>query len=171
MIQLETARLRIRELDEADAPFLLEVLNEPAFLQNIGDRGVRTVTEAVRYMHERMISRYERDGFGMWRVELAHTAEPIGMCGLIKRDELEDVDLGFAFLERFWRRGFAFEAAAAAMAHGWNVVQLSRLVAIVAAHNTASIRLLEKLRFSYERDIRLMPEGPELSLFAIARPK
>ncbi|MBA3651858.1 MAG: GNAT family N-acetyltransferase [Chthoniobacterales bacterium] len=167
MTTLETTRLRLRPMVEGDAAFLLEVLNEPAFIRNVGDRGVRTVADAAHYLRERITAQYERFGFGMWLVELNKTGEPVGICGLIKRDNLDEVDLGFSFLERFWSRGYALEAAAAALCAAWKVAKLSRLVAIVAPHNNASVRLLEKLGFRLENKIRLAPETEELLLFAI----
>jgi [ribosomal protein S5]-alanine N-acetyltransferase len=167
-IKLETPRLRLREIGDADAAFLLELLNEPAFIRNIGDRGVRTVAEAATYIHDRFTTAYERYGFGTWMVELKSSGEPVGTCGLIKRDTLGDIDLGFAFFERHWSRGFGFESTSAVMDYGWKVAKLSRLIAVVASHNTPSIRLLEKLGFSYEKMVRLKPEDPELMLFAIA---
>jgi RimJ/RimL family protein N-acetyltransferase len=153
-------------MTEADAPFLLEVLNEPAFIRNIGDRGVRTVEEARPYMKERITSQYERYGFGMLLVELTETGEPVGICGLIKRDALDDIDLGFSFLERFWSRGFASEAASAVLASAGAAHELSRVVAIVAPHNHASVRLLERLGFHFEKMVRLTGDE-ELKLFAI----
>ena len=170
MNTIETARLRLRPMVESDAAFLLEVLNEPAFIRNVGHRGVRTVPDAVTYMRERIITQYERHGFGMWLVELADTREPVGICGLIKRDSLKDIDLGFSFLERFWSRGFALEAARAALREGWEVLKLSRIVAIVAPHNDASIRLLSKLGFELEKKVRLAPEEQELLLLATEPP-
>jgi [ribosomal protein S5]-alanine N-acetyltransferase len=164
-IKLETPRLRLREISNADATFILELLNEPAFLRNIADRGVRTVADAITYIDKRFTSAYKRYGFGTWIVELKDSGESVGTCGLIKRDTLEDVDLGFAFLERHRSRGFAFESSNAVMEYGWKVVKLSRLVAIVASHNTPSIRLLEKLGFNYEKMVRLTPEDAELMLF------
>lgn len=167
---LETARLRLREMTDADAAFMLEILNEPAFIQNVGDRGVRTVDEAVQYLRERVTASYEKFGFGSWLVETKDTGEPIGICGLIKRDALEDVDLGFSFLERFRSRGFAFEAAQATLSYGWTVAKLPRIAAIVAPHNVGSIRLLEKLGLQFERKVCLQPDQPELLLLMIRRP-
>ncbi len=167
MNTLETERLRLRPFSEADAAFLLEVLNEPAFIRNIGDRGVRTVEQAVIYMRERILAQYESYGFGMLLVELKESDEPVGICGLIKRDSLEDIDLGFSLLERFWSRGYAAEAAAAVLRDALEVRKLSRLVAIVAPHNAASVRLLEKLGFHLEKKMRLPPAEEELLLFAI----
>ncbi len=169
MNTLETERLRLRPFRETDAAFLLEVLNEPAFIRNIGDRGVRTVEEAVIYMRERILAQYESYGFGMLLVESRESGELVGICGLIKRDNLEDIDIGFSLLERFWSRGYAAEAAAAVLRDALEVRKLSRLVAIVAPHNAASVRLLEKLGFHLEKKVRLAPAEEELLLFAITR--
>lgn len=166
----ETARLRLREMEEEDGPFLLLVLNEPAFIRNVGDRGVRSSGAAVDYLRERIAPSYGKNGFGLWLVELKKSGEPIGICGLIKRDVLEDVDVGFSFLERYWSRGFAFEAAAATLEYGWRVAKLRRIIAITAPHNADSIRLLEKLGLHYEKRIQLPPETVEVMLLAIERP-
>lgn len=167
---METARLRLREMEDADGAFLLLVLNEPAFIRNVGDRGVRTEAAAVAYLRERIAPSYEKNRFGLWLAELKESGEPIGMCGLIKRDALQDVDLGFSFLERFWSRGFAFEAARATLDYGWRVAQLPRIVAITAPHNTSSIGLLEKLGLRYEKRIQLPPDTAEVMLFATGKP-
>ncbi|MBA3961240.1 MAG: GNAT family N-acetyltransferase [Chthoniobacterales bacterium] len=171
MTKLVTERLRLREMEESDAAFMLESLNEPAFIRHVADRGVRTVAEAQTYLRERITSKYQSQAYGVWLVELKETSEAIGICGLIKRDTLEDVDLGFSFLERFWGRGFAFEAAAAVVDYGWKVADLPRIIAIVSPRNTASIRLLQKLGLSFERKIRLSTSEPELELLALGRPR
>ncbi len=168
MDTLETERLRLRPMKESDGAFLLEVLNEPAFIRNIGDRGVRTVKKAVFYLRERILAQYASHGFGMLLVELKESAEPVGICGLIKRDSLEDIDVGFSFLERFWSRGYAAEAAGAVVRDAIKRRRLSRLVAIVAPHNVASVRLLEKLGFQLEKKIRLTPGDEELLLYAFS---
>jgi RimJ/RimL family protein N-acetyltransferase len=169
MKPFETSRLRIRELAaDADAAFMLEVLNEAAFIRNVGDRGVRAEAAASDYIRDRIAPSYQRFGFGMWLVEVRETREPIGICGLLKRDTLDDVDIGFSFFERFWSRGFAFEAASAVMEYGWKVAKLSRIVAITVPHNSSSIRLLEKLGMRFEKMVRLTPDAPEVMLFATA---
>jgi RimJ/RimL family protein N-acetyltransferase len=163
---ITTTRLRLRRLTEADAPFIVRVLNEPSFIQNIGDRGVRTVADAETYLRMGPLTSYDRHGFGLYLVELRETMAPIGICGLLKRDELEDVDVGFSLLPAYWSRGYAFEAAAAVMAHAREAFGLQRLVAITAIHNERSGRLLGRLGFAFERTIRLGAAGEELKLFA-----
>jgi RimJ/RimL family protein N-acetyltransferase len=162
---LETRRLVLRLLSTEDAAFLLELLNEPSFLRYIGDKGVRTEADARRYVETGPLASYERFGFGLWRVELKESGEPIGMCGLVKRDALPDVDVGFAFLPRFWSRGYAFESASAVLAHARDAFGLKRLLAITAPDNGASIRLLEKLGFRFEGMARVPEDGPEVKLF------
>jgi len=162
----ETARLRLRRLSEGDAGFLVELLNEPSFLRYIGDRGVRTAEDARRYVEKGPLESYARFGFGLLRVELRDGGEPIGICGLLKRDALPDADLGFALLPRFWSKGYAFEAATVVLDHGREALALKRILAITSPDNVASIQLLEKLGFHFDRMARLSPEAPEVRLFA-----
>lgn len=152
---LETQRLSLRWLVAGDAEFILELLNEPAFLKNIGDKGVRSIVDACGYIASGPGASYERYGFGLYLVELKDSGVPIGMCGLLKRDSLEDVDVGFAFLERFWSKGYAYESAAAVMDHGRRVLGLSRIVAVTAPHNAGSINVLQKLGLRYEKKVGL----------------
>jgi RimJ/RimL family protein N-acetyltransferase len=162
---LETERLTLRRLTVDDAEFMLGALNEPSFLQFIGDRGVRTVEDARAYLLKGPLDMYERHGFGLFLVSLKDDGTPIGSCGLIKRDTLPDVDIGFAFRPPFWGKGYAFEAASAVLAYGQNEIGLRRIVAITAPDNQSSIRLLEKIGLTFEGLIRLGGEGPEINLF------
>jgi RimJ/RimL family protein N-acetyltransferase len=164
---LETARLRLRPLSFDDADFIVELLNEPSFLQYIGDKGVRDRTGALRYLETGPLASYERHGFGLLAVELLAVGERIGICWLLKRETLDDVDLGFAFLPRHWSRGYAHEAATAVLAHGRDALGLRRLAAVTSLDNDASIRLLGRLGFSFERVLRLTPEQDEVKLFGI----
>lgn len=109
---------------------------------------------------------YNRLGFGLYLTELKDVGIPIGICGLIKRDGLENVDIGFAFLPKFWARGYAYESAAAVMAYGKTVLGLNRIVAITSPDNYASGRLLEKLGLRFERMIHLSQDAPEVRLFS-----
>ncbi len=143
-------------------------MNDPAWLRYIGDKGIRTVEDARKYITTGAREMYARYGFGLWLVELNTSAIPIGICGLIKRDALEDIDLGFAFLPDYRRQGYAHEAAAATIAYGREKFALARLVAIMSPENEPSGHLLEKLGFRFERMIRLTAEAPEIKLFALA---
>jgi RimJ/RimL family protein N-acetyltransferase len=162
---IETARLRIRRLTPADAPFIVSLLNDPAFLQFIGDRGVRTDEEAIAYIDKGPVSSHARFGFGLDAVDDLRTGEPMGICGLLKRDELEAPDLGFAFLPAFRRRGFAREAAAAVLDDAAARLTIPRVLAIVQADNERSIALLEGLGFVFER-LTNSSRGETLRLYA-----
>jgi RimJ/RimL family protein N-acetyltransferase len=163
---IETARLVLRRLTSEDAPFMLDLLNQPSFIQNIGDRGARTLEQAAAYIENVPVASYARYGFGLYLVVVRDGGKAAGICGLVKRDGLEDVDLGFAFLPRFWKKGYAVESALAVMRYAATVVGLTRLVAITLPANEPSIRVLEKLGFMFERMVRLAPDAGELKLFA-----
>jgi RimJ/RimL family protein N-acetyltransferase len=164
---LETQRLSIRRLVAEDAPFILELVNEPAFIKNIADRGVRNLDDARKYIADGPTAMYERFGFGLFAVELKESGIPIGMCGLIKRDSLEDVDLGYAFFERHWGKGYASEAAAAVIDYGHKTFGLKRIVAITSQDNQGSINVLEKMGFRFEKLITLPGDTEEINLFAL----
>lgn len=166
MIILETERLALRKLSVNDAEFILELLNEPSFLKNIGDKGVRNQAGAAQYILDGPMASYERFGFGLYRVELKDSETPIGICGLLKRDALPDVDVGFAFLPKYWARGYAVESASAVMKHGRDVLGIGRIVAITAPDNQGSIKVLEKIGLKFEGLIRLSERESEVKLFA-----
>lgn len=168
MIIAETERLTLRRLTADDAEFVFALLNEPSWLRFIGDKGVRTLDDARAYIENGPMAMYERFGFGLYVTERRTDGVPMGMCGLIKRDGLDDVDIGFAFLPAYWGRGYAFEAAAAVMDYGRNVIGLTRIVAITAPDNESSARLLEKLGLRFDRMIRLSADAKEDRLFVPA---
>ena len=163
---IETDRLQLRLLSVDDADFILRLLNEPSFIQNIGDRGVRTLDDARAYVLRGPVASYEKFGFGLWLVETKPNAVPIGICGLLKRDILDDVDIGYALLPEFCSQGYALESASAVMSYAREKLGLKRVVAVTNAANQSSIRLLEKMGFQYERMVRLAPDAPEIKLFA-----
>jgi RimJ/RimL family protein N-acetyltransferase len=164
---LETARLRLREITDADAPFILTLLNDPSFLRNIGDRGVRTLDDARAYIEKGPRASYALHGFGLWLVELRDDGSPLGICGLLKRDVLEDVDIGFAFLPEHQGKGYGFESAGTVLDYARRVRRLPRVVAIVSAGNDVSARLLEKLGLSFEGMVQPFPGEPPLRLFGV----
>jgi len=166
VIVLETERLTLRQLTVADAPFALELLNEPSFIQNIGDRGVRSLDDARGYLLNGPIESYRRHGFGLNRVDIKDTATPIGMCGLLKRATLDDVDIGYAFFPRYWSQGYAFESASAILKFGKDTLGIERIVAVVSPGNESSIKLLNKIGLKFERMVRLPPEEQDIKLFA-----
>ena len=163
---VETDRLILRWLDAGDAAFILQLLNEPSWIRYIGDKGVKTLGDAEDYIRKGPRAMYERSGHGLYLVETKARGESIGMCGLIKREALDDVDLGFAFLPAYWGQRYAFESATAAMAYGKSALGLARIVAIASPDNQPSIGLLTKLGFRFERTMRLSAEDIELELYA-----
>jgi [ribosomal protein S5]-alanine N-acetyltransferase len=164
---LETDRLILRPLTEVDAEFMLELLNDPSFIHNIGDRKVRTLAGAKVYITKGPIASYAKHGFGLRLVLLKETGESIGICGLIRREVLEDVDIGYAFLPGFWSRGYAVESALAVKQYAHDVIGLKRIVAITDPENLGSIRVLEKIGMKFERMIRLSEDDIELKLFSV----
>ena len=163
---LETSRLVLRKLTEQDAAFIFALLNDAAWLRYIGDKKVHSLEDARAYIRDGPMSSYERNGFGLWLVESKENHIPVGMCGLIKRDSLEDVDIGFAYLPEFRGKGYGFEAASAVMAHGKNVLGLRKIVAIVSPGNSNSIGLLEKLGLKFEKTLPASKDAPPLLLYA-----
>jgi [ribosomal protein S5]-alanine N-acetyltransferase len=162
---LETERLILRQLTTNDAEFILELLNDPSFIRNIGDRNVRTIEDACSYILNGPVTSYAKNGFGLYLVLLKETKEPMGMCGLIKRDGLVDVDIGYALLPKYWSRGYAVEAARATKEYAREVIGLKRIVAIVDPVNAGSIRVLEKIGLHYETMVRLSADDIDLKLF------
>jgi RimJ/RimL family protein N-acetyltransferase len=163
---LETDRLNLRRLAATDAEFIFELVNDPSWLKYIGDRGVRNIDDARNYVLNGPVAMYDRLGFGLYLVELKETGVPIGICGVLKRDSLDDVDIGFAFLPRHWGNGYAYESAAAVKTYARDVLGLGRLVAITSPDNDASMRVLERIGFRFEKTIREPSDGEELRLFA-----
>jgi ribosomal-protein-alanine N-acetyltransferase len=163
---IETERLKLREMSEVDAAFMLEILNDPGFVRYVGDRGVRTIEEAARYISERFVESYRRNGFGLWLVETKDEGAPAGICGLLNRGTLPGVEVGYAFLPPFRSKGYAFEAASAATTYARDVLDLPRLYAVVNPDNAVSIRVLEKLGLRFERIVRLSGEESDVKLFS-----
>ena len=153
-----TARLLLRRMQDADAPFILELLNEPLFHRFIGDKGVRSLDDARNYMRTGPMASYAEYGFGLFLVERKEDTAPVGMCGLLKRASMDDVEIGFAFLERFSGQGFATEAGQAVMRLARDEFRLKRVAAIADIDNDASASVLRKIGLKLRGTIKL----PEL---------
>lgn len=166
MTPLATERLELKPFTREDADLVLRLVNEPAFLRYIGDRGVRSLDDAKRYIADGPVAGYARFGYGLMRVERKSDGATVGMCGVLKRDALPDPDIGFSFLPEHWSQGYALESARAVMRHAREILGLGRIVAITTQDNEPSMRLLEKLGFRFERMIPMGDE--ELRLFASA---
>ena len=167
---LETERLVLTRLTEEDTGFLVELLNQPSFLQFIGDKGVRCDADALRYLQDGPDAMYQRYGFCLYRVALKETDTVIGMCGLLKREQLPDPDLGFAFLTAYEGKGYATEAARAVLNLGFNELGLARIVAIANSDNAGSHRLLKKIGLCYQGERKIYDDEAALAMFVIERP-
>ncbi len=167
MTIIQTDQLILRHLTTDDDDFILELLNTPSFIQNVGDKEVRTTEDARKYLLDGPISSYEQFGLGLYLVVLRSQDRPIGICGLIRRPHLSDVDSGFALLPRFWGNGYACEAATATLEYGQKTAGLGRIVAFTLPENKGSIRVLEKIGLKYEDRITLSDDDAELCLYAI----
>ena len=163
---LETPRLVLRRLTSDDAPFILRLLNEPSWHRYIGDKGVRTLADARSYIESGPLEMYQRLGFGLYCVELKESGAPIGLCGLIRRASLENVDLGFALLPEFWAQGYARESSSGVLEYAVRVLGLQKVVAITSQDNFASAKLLERLGFRFERVAQLAVDAAEVNLYA-----
>ena len=162
---LETPRLTLRRFTLEDAPFVFELVNDPAWIEHIGDRNVRSLDDARGYI-QKTLNMYERVGFGLYVVTVNETGEPVGTCGLIRRDGLNDPDIGFAFLPRGRGQGYALESAAAVLAYGRDTLGMKRIVAIVSAANPRSIRILEAIGLTYEGLVSLPGDVEPVPLYA-----
>jgi RimJ/RimL family protein N-acetyltransferase len=165
LIILETERLTLSQLAIGDAPFILELMNEPGFIEFVADRGLRSEADAAGFLSEKILPNYERLGFGFYRVILKQSETALGICGLVKRETLDDPDIGFAILERFCGNGYAYEAAVAVMEYGRTALGLAHICGVTAPHNWVSQHLLQKLGLKFQRRFHLPGYGTESLLF------
>lgn len=162
---LETERLIVREVDDSDAAFLRDVVNIPEFIKYVGDRGVKTMDDALKYAGK-ITDHYAEHGYGIWVVEIKETGEKAGLCGLLKRDHLDAPDIGFSFLPAFWSKGYAYESAIATMEYGRDRLGIKKILAITSEDNTSSIKLIEKLGLRFDSMTRMPDEDHDVRLFA-----
>ena len=165
-IVIETQRLILRKFTVDDAAFMLKLLNTPSWLRFIGDRNVRTIEEAEQYLLNGNIRSYQEYGFGFYVVVLKETQESIGICGIVKREGLEDVDIGFAFFQQFMGKGYGYESASSVLNYTLNDLKIKRIVAIVDPQNVVSIALIKKIGMQFKKMIRVSPKDIDLMLFA-----
>ncbi len=165
MLPVLTPRLRIEELTPDDDAFMLTLLNDPGYISNIADRGIRTQAQARKYLETGPLASYAEHGYGMYAVRLHGSDDIAGLCGLVRRPQLQDTDIGYAFLPAFRGQGLAWEAAQAVWRYATEELALTRLAGIVSPHNAASIRLLEKLGLRYQHEVRLNPDEDPIRLY------
>lgn len=167
MLILHTERLTLRTVEADDAPFYLALLNEPTYIAHISDRGIRTLGAAREAIEQGPRLMQRRLGFSLYLIERRADAAPLGICGLIKRDTLADVDIGYAVMQRYAGQGYAHEAAAAVLAHGRDSLGLPRLLGVTGPDNAGSNRLLQKLGLRLEKTLQFKPDGPASNLYRI----
>lgn len=162
---LETERLVLRELNEDDTSFIIELLNSAGWLKYIGDRNVKSLEQAREYLVNGPIKSYKDNGYGLSLVELKNEKIPIGLCGIIKRDTLEFPDIGYALLPMYFGQGYAFEIANQVLVYAKNDLKMIELLAITTPDNESSIKLLGKLGFSFQRFMKTQDDSGDLRLF------
>jgi RimJ/RimL family protein N-acetyltransferase len=169
MTVLETDRLLLRQFTATpgESEFVLRLLNEPSYLQHIGDKGVRTLEQAANYLVEGPIKSYQLHGHGAYLVVLKESHQLVGICGLLKREQFKDADLGYAFLPEFWSKGLAFEAASAVLELGQGTLGLPKIIALVSPANSQSVKLLKKLGFSFSEQVKMEPGGSEADVYEL----
>jgi RimJ/RimL family protein N-acetyltransferase len=166
---METERLILRPLVLADAPFILRLLNEPSFIANINDKGVRTLDQARAYLQAGPMASFREHGHGLAAVVLKATGLAIGISGLIRRAGFQDIDLGYAFLPEHTGRGYALEAARAWLEYAFQVLGRHRVIALVSPGNEHSIHLLERCGFRCEGDAAMPEDGAQVRLYGLER--
>ena len=167
MNNIEPDRLNLRSITTGDALFIKALFNEPAFLENIGDRKIRQKSDAVEYIQSKFMKSYAEYGYGPFAVVLKKSSTPIGFCGFFKRDIFRYPDLGYAFLSCYWSRGYALESAYAVIGHAKKNLRMQKLIGITSIENTASIKVLEKLGFTYINDVFMAGYDDPSRVFSI----
>lgn len=162
---IETERLRLREFDSTDGELIFELLNSQGWLKYIGSRSIATINDAVNYIETKLQKGYRESGFGFYLVELKATGVKTGMCGLVKREGLDDVDIGFALLPQFENKGYAYESSMAVIQYAKNKLKINKLAAITMPSNLTSVKLLEKLGMKFDKKISLPGDPEELFLY------
>lgn len=155
MTVIQTERLVLQKATFDDAEFIYQLLNDPSFIDNIADKGIKTLDDAKNYIQKSLIDSYDNNGFGLYITRLKSDNTPIGLCGLVKRDELAWPDVGYALLPQFAGQGYASEGAKASLDYGFNVLGVEKIVAITSENNIGSIKVLEKIGLKREKVINI----------------
>lgn len=165
-IDLHTNRLNIREFHLSDAAFILELVNDPSFIEYIGNKGIRNIQDAQNHIQDNFLSSYAKFGYGAYLVLLKSSNVPIGLCGFFKRDQFESPDIGYAFLPEYRSYGYALEAAKEVLAFGQSALKFEQVLAFTKLDNPASARLLEKLGLPFQKIVEYGAEKEQVRLHA-----
>ena len=171
MIPFQTPRLTLRWMNLRDASFIRDLLNSPGWIRFVGNRNIDTLEKAEDFLNTIIIPSYEKFGFGFYLLQRKQDNESLGICGLVKREGLDDVDLGYALLPQYEGQGYALEAAQATLEYGFSAHGLERIVAISTPDNKASLSLLNKLGMVYQKKVRLADDDIDLVLYSTVRKK
>lgn len=163
---LTTKRLVIRKITLNDAPFILELINDKDWISNIGDRNVKTIEEAEAYISETFLKTYQESSFGFYGVAIKNSGQLIGTVGLIDREGIDHVDVGYGLLPAYRGKGYAIEATKAMYNYGYDTLSIDKIVAIVNPDNDDSIKLLKKLGLTFEKMVKLPDEEKDIKLFS-----
>ncbi len=166
---LNSANLALREASSSDAAFVLALINQPAWKQHIANHSISTLGGAEEYIRDKLVSHYKLHGFGLWVVETKANSIPVGLCGLLKRDSLEHIDLGYGFLPNYWGQGFAHEASVLCLRYAFEKLEQSKVWAITTPANERSIKLLSRLQFVFKKQYSHPGSSDVLSLFELDR--
>ena len=167
---LDTERLTLRTIDADDAAFYYELVNDPTWLEHIGDKGIRTIEDARKAILEGPCAMQQQLGYSLYVMERKSDGKPLGLCGLIKRDALPDVDIGYAIRPAWFGQGYTYEAAAAVVAYAREQLRMPRLLGITSPGNTNSIRLLQKLGLAFVETRIFMPHERPTNIYRIDFP-
>ena len=170
MLLIITPRLQLRELTQADAPLVLTLLNDPDFIRYVADRGIHTLEAANHYLLHGPLLSYAEHGIGLWCVERREDGQAVGMCGLIRRAGIADIDVGYVMLPAWRGLSYASEAAAACVQYGLHSLHLPRVVAYIDPSNAASARVLSKAGLHACGHITLPEDSTPVLLFSTGTP-
>ncbi|KMQ69800.1 GNAT family acetyltransferase [Chryseobacterium sp. FH2] len=161
----ETERLIIRPMSLDDKEFIFELYNRPKFIKYIGNRNIKTVSDAENYIKNRFLPQMEKLGFGNYLIVTKEGNHKIGGVGIFEREGLDVVDIGFSLLEEFEGKGYAYEAALKVKSVGMGDFGLKKISAITSKDNFSSQRLIEKLGLKFQKHVTLPDEDEELMYY------
>jgi len=164
-IIINTERLILREAEPSDNQFFFDLLNTPKWIKYIGDRGIKTLKNAEDYISDKLINSYKTKGYGLYVYELKESHIPIGICGFIKREYLDSVDIGFALLPEYERKGYTYEISIAVLENGEKNLSINNVYAITSKDNIASQELLKKLGFNFKSILNEPDSNEEILLY------
>ena len=148
---ISTDRLHLHLLATGDYEFIIQLVNSKGWIKFIGDRNIHSKEESVAYINKIVDS----TNIYYWVVRIKEGNIPIGVIWFLKRDYLENFDIGFAFLPEFAGRGYAYEAAKEILSIVSTYPAYHTVLATTIPHNLRSIKLLIKLGLYFEKELEV----------------